>query len=101
MSPITRTSPTHGESKQLPNSKIGIAKFLSPRQQVNSEICYANLGYDQRRVVMVLNDTIKAVAKAGAVFSSIGDSDGQIRATSLLNLLLNELEFSITDTYNE
>lgn len=50
---------------------------------------------------MVLNDTIKAVAKAGAVFSSIGDSDGQIRVISLLNLLLNELEFSITDTYNE
>lgn len=72
-----------------------VTEFLSPNGH-NGSIRTDFDGLKRERV-LVLNDTINAVSRAGESYVSMDNSDGVIHAGVLLDILLLELEDSIIE----
>ena len=77
----------------LPSNKV-LAEFLSPSGNDRGAI-RTDFDLLRRERVLVLNDTINAISRAGEAMVSMEDADGTITAALLLDRLLVELDDSI------
>jgi hypothetical protein len=89
----TKAGPTnHPKEKSV--SQLRVAKFLRPNHDgLNNPA--------RRERVLAMNDTIHAVSHAGESFAQMDDGEGVIAASTMLNLLLEELEASIFEEVDD
>ena len=75
-------------------SQLKVAEFISPMGNRHGGL---RTDFDalRRERVLALNHTIHAVSHAGESFAQMDDGEGVITASTMLNLLLEELEASI------
>lgn len=79
----------------MPNSKT-VAEFLSPLGNRRGGL-RTDFDFLRRERVLVMNDTINAVSRAGETYVSMENAEGIVRSGELLDILLEELEESIME----
>ncbi len=81
-------------------SQSSVAKYLSP-QAAPPDSLRVHHDSQQRERVLILNDTIRSVAQAGGVLERMGDDEGTLTSSVILNKLLEELEASIFEEVDD